>query len=124
MEVIIRKTFEDMSRAAAQEVADIINVLPHEKLEASVLNIDEREVTTTELEEQVTKEEQRQEEQQELWNELMPIGKLVLDSAERGGAPMPLASLLRDRFLTLLAHGGDNLDWSAIGGLAAKDAGA
>jgi hypothetical protein len=37
--------------------------------------------------------------------------------------PLPLASLLRDRFLTLLAHGGDELDWSAIGGLAAKDAG-
>jgi hypothetical protein len=36
---------------------------------------------------------------------------------------MPLASLLRDRFLTLLAHGGDKLDWSAIGQLAAKDAG-
>jgi hypothetical protein len=28
-----------------------------------------------------------------------------------------------DRFLTLMAHGGDELDWSAIGGLAAKDAG-
>jgi len=36
---------------------------------------------------------------------------------------MPLASLLRDRFLTLLAHGGEALDWSAIGQLAAKDAG-
>jgi hypothetical protein len=36
---------------------------------------------------------------------------------------MPLASLLRDRFLTLLAQGGDRLDWSAIGGLAARDAG-
>jgi hypothetical protein len=36
---------------------------------------------------------------------------------------MPLASLLRDRFLTLLANGGDTLDWSAIGQLAAKDAG-
>ena len=36
---------------------------------------------------------------------------------------MPLASLLRDRFLTLMAHGGDKLDWSAIGELAAKDAG-
>jgi hypothetical protein len=36
---------------------------------------------------------------------------------------MPLASLLRDRFLTLLANGGDALDWSAIGQLAAKDAG-
>jgi 3-hydroxyisobutyrate dehydrogenase-like beta-hydroxyacid dehydrogenase len=37
--------------------------------------------------------------------------------------PLPLASLLRDRYLTLLANGGDNLDWSAIGGLPAKDAG-
>ena len=36
---------------------------------------------------------------------------------------MPLASLLHDRFLTLLAHGGDNLDWSAIGRLPAMDAG-
>jgi hypothetical protein len=36
---------------------------------------------------------------------------------------MPIASLLRDRFLTLLGHGGDKLDWTAIGALAAKDAG-
>ena len=36
---------------------------------------------------------------------------------------MPLASLLRDRFLTLLANGGDTFDWSAIGQLAAWDAG-
>jgi hypothetical protein len=36
---------------------------------------------------------------------------------------MPLASLLHDRFLTLLAQGGEQLDWSAIGQLAAKDAG-
>ncbi len=36
---------------------------------------------------------------------------------------MPLASLLRDRFLALLAQGGETLDWSAIGQLAAKDAG-
>jgi hypothetical protein len=37
--------------------------------------------------------------------------------------PMPLASLLRDRFLTLMAHGGERLDWSAIGSLPAADAG-
>jgi hypothetical protein len=37
---------------------------------------------------------------------------------------MPLGSLLHDRFLRLLAQGGDHLDWSAIGGLAAEDAGA
>jgi 3-hydroxyisobutyrate dehydrogenase-like beta-hydroxyacid dehydrogenase len=56
-----------------------------------------------------------------------PLGqkdiRLTLAAAENLRVPMPLASLLRDRFLTLLAHGGDNLDWSAIGGLAAKDAG-
>ncbi len=56
-----------------------------------------------------------------------PLGqkdiRLALAAAEDLRVPMPLASLLRDRFLTLLAHGGDKLDWSAIGGLAAKDAG-
>ena len=56
-----------------------------------------------------------------------PLGhkdvRLALAAAEELRVPMPLASLLRDRFLTLLAQGGDNLDWSAIGGLAAKDAG-
>lgn len=57
-----------------------------------------------------------------------PLGhkdiRLALAAAEELRVPMPLASLLRDRFLTLLAHGGENLDWSAIGGLAAQDAGA
>jgi 3-hydroxyisobutyrate dehydrogenase-like beta-hydroxyacid dehydrogenase len=56
-----------------------------------------------------------------------PLGfkdiRLALAAAEDLRVPMPLASLLRDRFLTLLAHGGDTLDWSAIGQLAAKDAG-
>ena len=56
-----------------------------------------------------------------------PLGqkdiRLGLAAAEELRVPMPLASLLRDRFLTLLAHGGDKLDWSAIGGLAAQDAG-
>src|SRR6185312_6590102 len=55
-----------------------------------------------------------------------PLGqkdiRLALAAAEDLRVPMPLASLIRDRFLTLLAHGGDKLDWSAIGQLAAKDA--
>jgi 3-hydroxyisobutyrate dehydrogenase-like beta-hydroxyacid dehydrogenase len=55
-----------------------------------------------------------------------PLGfkdiRLALAAAEDLRVPMPLASLLRDRFLTLLARGGDTLDWSAIGQLAAKDA--
>jgi 3-hydroxyisobutyrate dehydrogenase-like beta-hydroxyacid dehydrogenase len=56
-----------------------------------------------------------------------PLGqkdiRLLLEAAETLRVPLPLASLLRDRFLTLLAHGGETLDWSAIGSLAAKDAG-
>ncbi len=49
--------------------------------------------------------------------------RLALAAAEDLRVPMPLASLLRDRLLALLAQGGDQLDWSAIGALAAKDAG-
>jgi 3-hydroxyisobutyrate dehydrogenase-like beta-hydroxyacid dehydrogenase len=56
-----------------------------------------------------------------------PLGhkdiRLALAAAEDLRVPMPLASLLRDRLLTLLARGGEQLDWSAIGGLAAADAG-
>ncbi|MET0988488.1 MAG: NAD(P)-dependent oxidoreductase [Steroidobacteraceae bacterium] len=48
---------------------------------------------------------------------------LALTAAENLRVPMPLASLLRDRFLTLIANGGERLDWSAIGELAARDAG-
>jgi len=53
---------------------------------------------------------------------LKDIG-LALAAGQDLRVPLPLASLLRDRFLTLLANGGDNLDWSALGSLAAKDAG-
>lgn len=49
--------------------------------------------------------------------------RLALAAGESLHVPMPVASLLRDRFLTLLAQGGGSLDWSAIGGLAARDAG-
>ena len=56
-----------------------------------------------------------------------PLGykdiRLALAAAESLRVPMPLASLLHDRFVRLFAQGGDNLDWSAIGGLATQDAG-
>jgi 3-hydroxyisobutyrate dehydrogenase-like beta-hydroxyacid dehydrogenase len=56
-----------------------------------------------------------------------PLGqkdiRLALAAAETLRVPMPLASLLRDRFLTLLAGGGEALDWSAISQLAARDSG-
>ena len=49
--------------------------------------------------------------------------RLALAAAEELAVPLPIASLLRDRFLTLLANGGGNLDWSAIATLAGRDAG-
>ena len=49
--------------------------------------------------------------------------RLVLAAAEQLQVPLPLASLLRDRFLTLVATGGGALDWSAISTLADRDAG-
>jgi len=56
-----------------------------------------------------------------------PLGykdiRLTLAAAESLRVPMPLGSLLHDRFVRLLAQGGDTLDWAAIGGLATQDAG-
>lgn len=56
-----------------------------------------------------------------------PLGlkdvKLALSAGEELHVPLPVASLLRDRFLTLLATGGGNLDWSAVGALSAWEAG-
>jgi 3-hydroxyisobutyrate dehydrogenase-like beta-hydroxyacid dehydrogenase len=50
--------------------------------------------------------------------------RLVLTAAEALQVPMPVASLLRDRFLALMARGGEHLDWSAVGALAAWESGA
>jgi 3-hydroxyisobutyrate dehydrogenase-like beta-hydroxyacid dehydrogenase len=49
--------------------------------------------------------------------------RLTLEAADSLRVPLPLANLLRDRFLTLLAGGGEELDWSAIGRLPARDSG-
>lgn len=49
--------------------------------------------------------------------------RLVLAAGEQLEVPMPVASLIRDRFLALLAGGGRDLDWSALGALAAWEAG-
>jgi len=50
--------------------------------------------------------------------------RLALAAAEALNVPLPLASLLRDRFLALLAQpGGAELDWSAISTLAKRDSG-
>ena len=56
-----------------------------------------------------------------------PLGlkdnRLVLAAAETMRVPMPLATLIYNRFLALLAQGGESLDWSAISRLATADAG-
>jgi 3-hydroxyisobutyrate dehydrogenase-like beta-hydroxyacid dehydrogenase len=48
---------------------------------------------------------------------------LVLDAASSASVPMPLASLLRDRWLSSLAKGRANIDWAGIALAAADDAG-
>lgn len=57
----------------------------------------------------------------------LPLGlkdaRLVLQAAEASRVPMPIASVLHDRFLTALARGNENKDWSVIARVAAEDAG-
>ena len=49
--------------------------------------------------------------------------QLALNAAKDLRVPMPMASLISDRFLALIAGGGGSLDWSALGLLAKRDAG-
>ena len=49
--------------------------------------------------------------------------RLALAAAETLRVPMPLASVVHDRLQTLIARGGEQVDWSALGQLAANDAG-
>jgi len=57
----------------------------------------------------------------------LPLGlkdvRLVLQAAEAQSVPMPVASVVRDRFITAMARGNANKDWSALGLIAAQDAG-
>ena len=48
---------------------------------------------------------------------------LVADTAARARVPMPLGSLLRDRYVSAAARGWGQLDWSAIGLAVSADAG-
>ena len=56
----------------------------------------------------------------------MPLGlkdiRAVLEAAEAKNVPMPVASLLRDHFITGIARGEADLDWSALARLTAQDA--
>jgi 3-hydroxyisobutyrate dehydrogenase-like beta-hydroxyacid dehydrogenase len=57
----------------------------------------------------------------------LPLGlkdnRLLLAAAEEKAVPMPMASLVRDRFLAALGQGMGELDWAAISKLSANDAG-
>jgi 3-hydroxyisobutyrate dehydrogenase-like beta-hydroxyacid dehydrogenase len=50
--------------------------------------------------------------------------RLALAAADELAVPLPVVSLLHDRFLALVANGGGQLDWSAIAALAEGEAGA
>ena len=49
--------------------------------------------------------------------------RLALAEADNAGAPMPSVEVVRDRMLTGIAHGYGNLDWTALGLIAAEEAG-
>jgi 3-hydroxyisobutyrate dehydrogenase-like beta-hydroxyacid dehydrogenase len=57
----------------------------------------------------------------------LPLGfkdnRLLLAAAEEASVPMPMASLMHDRFVAALAQGLENADWSAIARVTYKNAG-
>ena len=57
----------------------------------------------------------------------MPLGlkdiRLALAAAETAAVPLPMASLIHDHMVSALALGFENLDWSALGRIAAMRAG-
>jgi 3-hydroxyisobutyrate dehydrogenase-like beta-hydroxyacid dehydrogenase len=49
--------------------------------------------------------------------------RLMLQAAEEQAVPLPIASLLRDQFLSAIAHGQGETDWSSVSKVAARNAG-
>jgi 3-hydroxyisobutyrate dehydrogenase-like beta-hydroxyacid dehydrogenase len=49
--------------------------------------------------------------------------RLALAEAEKAGAPMPSVGVVRDRLITGIARGHGELDWTALGLVAAEEAG-
>lgn len=66
-------------------------------------------------------------------DELPPVGfaaplgfkdiRLAIAAADKLRVAMPFASVLHDRFVELLANGGEEMDWSVVGRMARRDAG-
>jgi 3-hydroxyisobutyrate dehydrogenase-like beta-hydroxyacid dehydrogenase len=57
----------------------------------------------------------------------LPLGfkdnRLLIAAAEESAVPMPMASLVHDRFLAALAQGLGEADWAAIARVSYKNAG-
>jgi 3-hydroxyisobutyrate dehydrogenase-like beta-hydroxyacid dehydrogenase len=57
----------------------------------------------------------------------VPLGlkdnRLLLVAAEEAAVPMPMASLVRDRFLAAMAQGMGELDWASIAKISARESG-
>ncbi len=49
--------------------------------------------------------------------------RLVLQAGEEMAVPLPVASIIRDHFLSAIAHGYADKDWAAIGEVSARHAG-
>ena len=49
--------------------------------------------------------------------------RLVLEAADEAAAPMPLASLIHNHFLSAVARGRGEIDWAALAGVSAENAG-
>jgi 3-hydroxyisobutyrate dehydrogenase-like beta-hydroxyacid dehydrogenase len=49
--------------------------------------------------------------------------RLALAASDEVAAPLPLAGLVRDHYLSAVARGGADLDWAALGLVAAENAG-
>jgi 3-hydroxyisobutyrate dehydrogenase-like beta-hydroxyacid dehydrogenase len=49
--------------------------------------------------------------------------RLLLETADECAAPMPVASVVRDHFLSAMALGQQDADWASVARIAARDAG-
>lgn len=49
--------------------------------------------------------------------------RLVIEAADAAQVPMPLASLIRDHFLSAVARGQGEIDWAGLGSVSAENAG-
>jgi 3-hydroxyisobutyrate dehydrogenase-like beta-hydroxyacid dehydrogenase len=54
---------------------------------------------------------------------LLKDNRLLLEAAEERAVPMPLASLVRDRFMAAMATGLSESDWAAIARVSYRNAG-